>query len=369
MPRLRPQFPSGPCRIAIVGEAPGKSEELLGEPFVGASGQELTRMLAEAGIARSACYITNVFLTRPPDNKILNWCASKKDVGGKAYPYPSIQQGKYLRLEHIHDVQESDIGARDPGGANARTVLERLRNELQLVSPNLVIALGNTACWALLGTSGIKAIRGTATLSTLVPGLKVIPTYHPAMVLRDWSARTVCVFDFLKTLRESDRKSIIRPERFVHIEPTVTDLFQWEAKIAAGTVVSFDIETGAQMMKCIGFSVDERDAYVVPFFDLRKPGGNYWPDAKSEKLAWQVVRRILNSHKIKLAQNGFYDIQYLWRAGVPTKNFSEDTMLAHHALQPELQKSLGFLGSIYTDEASWKLLRPRSDDIAEKKDE
>jgi uracil-DNA glycosylase family 4 len=62
--------PSGPtdARVMIVGEAPGAEEERKGEPFVGASGHELTKMLHEAGIARSQCFITNVCRERPPGN-------------------------------------------------------------------------------------------------------------------------------------------------------------------------------------------------------------------------------------------------------------------------------------------------------------
>jgi len=56
-------------------------------------------------------------------------------------------------------------------------------------------------------------------------------------------------------------------------------------------------------------------------------------------------------------QNGLYDLQYILRMGLRPANCQADTMLLHHSLFPELQKGLGFLGSIYTNEASWKLMR------------
>jgi hypothetical protein len=60
-----------------------------------------------------------------------------------------------------------------------------------------------------------------------------------------------------------------------------------------------------------------------------------------------------------------YDIAFLWRAyGVKVMNADEDTMLLHHALYPESEKSLGYLGSIYTDEGSWKRMR-KTDTIKE----
>jgi hypothetical protein len=60
----------------------------------------------------------------------------------------------------------------------------------------------------------------------------------------------------------------------------------------------------------------------------------------------------------KIFQNGLYDIAFIWRAWkIPVMNAEEDTMLLHHALQPESLKSLGYLGSIYTDEGPWKSMR------------
>ena len=70
----------------------------------------------------------------------------------------------------------------------------------------------------------------------------------------------------------------------------------------------------------------------------------------------------------KLFQNGMYDLQYLLKMGLRPKALAEDTMLMHHSMFPELQKGLGFLGSIYTNESSWKLMRRKRPDV-EKSDE
>jgi hypothetical protein len=62
----------------------------------------------------------------------------------------------------------------------------------------------------------------------------------------------------------------------------------------------------------------------------------------------------------KLFQNGLYDIAFLWRAyGIKVMGAEHDTMLLHHALQPESLKGLGFLGSIYSDEGAWKQMREK----------
>ena len=75
--------PSGPldAKLMMVGEAPGADEEREGYPFVGYSGQELDKLLAESGHVRSEIYFTNVLLDRPPNNKLhLEWCRGKKEV-------------------------------------------------------------------------------------------------------------------------------------------------------------------------------------------------------------------------------------------------------------------------------------------------
>ena len=64
--------------------------------------------------------------------------------------------------------------------------------------------------------------------------------------------------------------------------------------------------------------------------------------------------------KKTVGQNFIYDMRFLWEQyGIPVKNAVDDTMLLHHALQPEMKKGLGFLASIYTDEASWKFMRTK----------
>ena len=70
-----------------------------------------------------------------------------------------------------------------------------------------------------------------------------------------------------------------------------------------------------------------------------------------------LVGQLLRNPSVKLFQNGVFDLSYLLRMGFVVNNCQHDTMLLHHALYPELLKGLGFLGSIYTSEPAWKLMR------------
>lgn len=367
--------PSGPlnAKIMLVGEAPGQSEEQQGKPFVGYSGGELKSASKEAGFSWEEFYLTNVFLDRPPNNKFhLEWCRSKKEVStaykdewreklAKArpdfdwphtYTWDKVAQGKYVMPEHLAE-------------------LPRLRDEILKVKPNLIVALGGTALWALLGVSGIKKLRGAVADSTLVPGQKVLPTWHPAFVQRSWENRLVLVADLIKARGEMEFPEIRRPPRYVWINPTIADLHEFYSKYIDGAkLLAFDTETAHKQITCISFAPSEEIALVIPFVDRTKPNYCYWETLDEEISAWNFVRKVLASDIPKLAQNGLYDLQYLWAAHhIPVKNFAEDTMLLHHALYLELPKDLGFLGSIYTNEAAWKVMRPRTKDLVEKKDD
>jgi uracil-DNA glycosylase family 4 len=126
--------------VMFIGEAPGFHEDKQGEPFVGAAGQLLTRMLGEVlGVARDDIYIANVIKCRPPGNR---------------------------------DPQEDEIESCTPW----------LVEQVSLIQPRVIVTLGNFATKFVLQTAqGITRMRGRA-----YPwhGRTVVPTFHPAAILR-----------------------------------------------------------------------------------------------------------------------------------------------------------------------------------------
>lgn len=371
---------SSRTKVAIVGEAFGEQEERTGLPFLGAAGQELTKILREAGTNRSEFFLTNVFNMRPPNNDLRTLCV------GKAEAVESFMREKPRLVEQFPDFAwPSFYNYPTLAGAGAflhpryLSHLARLWAELKGNGSGLCIALGNTACWALLNRTGIGKLRGYLYKSTLLDGLNVLPTYHPASILRQWSNRPIVIADIQKALRavqsaanggvEEGRGS----SRTIWVEPDESDLPLWWSTYVpdTSTRVSVDIETFAGTITCIGFGVP-RCGISVPFWDRRKPDGNYWPDSVSESRVFRTVEGWLRSGNPKLFQNAQYDLQYIWKTwGIPVGGVIEDTMLMHHALQPELPKDLGFLGSAYTDEVAWKDMRKQAHlkAKAEKKDE
>lgn len=387
-------------RAMIVGEAWGRSEAMFGHAFIGAAGRELALMLAETGLApfpevmcprcrvmvrlgtcpnchgrtfagelemiahwkrvlsTSAIALDNVFYHRPPENKVEFFFDKEGDR-----TLPPLKPGKYIRADWKHHV-------------------EGLWKRVTDARPNVVLAFGNTACWALLGQTKISALRGTVTLSPRL-GVKVLPSYHPAAILRDWSLRVITVADLTKAAREIEFPEIRRPKRWITAhdhrdakQPKRIALWEIAAWMANKDItrLSIDIESGyalysraelekmTQKMRVIlsnqiamvGFAYDPAHALVVPFMDRTMPGLNYWPDVVDEARAWRMVIHMLTSSIPKTFQNGMYDIGRFMSIGIVPRMCVHDTMLRHHALYPELLKSLGFLGSIYANEVSWK---------------
>lgn len=142
MTRTKVVFGAGSpeAQVIFVGEAPGREEDLAGAPFVGAAGRLLTKIIESIGFTRETVYITNILKCRPPQNR---------------NPLP----------EEI---------------ACCRPYLER---QLELVRPLVICCLGTFASQTLLGTTqAISALRGRLWECQ---GILLVPTYHPAALLRN----------------------------------------------------------------------------------------------------------------------------------------------------------------------------------------
>lgn len=352
--------------ITILGESLTPAEVKLGSPFLGTPGLELLKILDEAKVitltAADRDYIRRFWNTTDPEMLDMVWRLHPEIARLAVFPF----QPPGNRIENICGPKETAIpgyprlteGTRGYVQALYRPHLTALAESLNRLDSNVVIALGNTPLWALCGTTGVSKLRGTTRLSThTVADFKVLATYHPAAVLRQIELRPVTIFDFMKALRENESPAMMLPERDLWIEPTISDFEVFYAERIRGTsLLSVDIETAGNQVTCIGFAPDSRSAIVIPFYDARKKNHSYWGSASDERHVWNLVATILADRSIpKLFQNGLYDIAFLWRAcHLPTYGALHDTMLLHHALQPESLKSLDFLGSVYTNESAWK---------------
>jgi uracil-DNA glycosylase len=145
------------ARLMFVGEGPGADEDASGEPFVGRAGRKLNEMIRAIGLTREEVYIANVVKCRPPENR-----APEPDEVATCAPF--------------------------------------LFAQIEAIRPGVIVALGAPATKTLLGTrAGITQIRGTWGT---VRGIPVMPTFHPAYLLRAYTSENRRkVFDDLKAAR------------------------------------------------------------------------------------------------------------------------------------------------------------------------
>jgi uracil-DNA glycosylase family 4 len=145
------------ARIMFVGEAPGAEEEIQGEPFVGPAGQLLTKMIQAMGLKRSDVYIGN----------IMNWRPQMPTAEGR-----------------------EQVGNRPPNEEEMRYCLPYLRAQIEVVKPELIVALGSTAAQGLLGFGSFKALGDIRGRWHTFADKPLMVTYHPSYILRNQSNRS-----------------------------------------------------------------------------------------------------------------------------------------------------------------------------------
>jgi DNA polymerase I-like protein with 3'-5' exonuclease and polymerase domains/uracil-DNA glycosylase len=312
----------------LVGEAPGESEERLGIPFVGVSGMELDRMLHEAGILRSEAFVTNVCRARPPKNEIGAWFNLK----GKART--EVQCAPFRGIWMTQIVAEG---------------VELLEREVEMVKPNVIVAFGNTALWALTGKLGITKWRGSELRHP--SGAWVVPTYHPAAILRQWSWRSAAVHDLRRAAKHIESRDFTVPEWSLVLRPTFEQAIN--ALKATLTIldlgphrISFDLETRAGHIACAGIAPFADRAYCIPFMCVERQDG-YWLAEEEAQILWLLQRVLCHPNAEVVGQNLLYDFQYTYRWWCFIPRLGQDTMVSHHVAFAGLPKALDFQASIY----------------------
>lgn len=343
--------PTGPpdARIMIVGEAPGEREEAEGKPFVGPSGWQLDQMLASAGISRAECFVTNVARTRPPSNDITAFIACTKQ--GKPVKSPKsklIDKRIHRSLKDLFVTKELYDG------------YALLQSEIATVRPSIIIPVGNVSMWAVTGHWGIKKWRGSMLytdftgpqVSGTISSYKSIPTYHPAYILRDWSARNITVSDLRRAARFRDGSAYPKPSwRFI-VRPTyaqvIHHLTNLRDRVRGGERIrlSVDIETRAGHIACVGISYTAVDAICIPFMCVGDTRG-YWTEDQEAAIVLLLYQLLVHQNALVVGQNILYDCQYFLRWLLFCPHVVQDTMISQHSIFSDMRKSLDFQASMY----------------------
>ncbi len=309
------------AKICIVGEAPGVEEERKGIPFIGSSGQLLTKIIHGIGISREECYITNVVKERPVANNIELFIKFKNGEG--------IPTKEYIEYEKF------------------------LYEELSQVSANVFVAVGAVALWALCRTDKITKRRGSILQGVLGQGgkvIKVIPIIHPASALRNYIFTYFINFDMRRVKEEREFPDIRLPSRSLYIEPTYLDAMAYLADCNCEKI-GFDIEVMNEEISCISIARSPYDVMSIPFMTQ---GHDYFTVEQEESI-WREIATILQDSRIKkVGHNISFDATFLFiKYGIRTHNMS-DTMIKSGICFPDFPKGLDFVTSICTREPYYK---------------
>lgn len=306
--------PSGPldAPLVLVGRDWGFEEAQAGRPFVGAAGHLLDRGLAKARIERGHCLVTNVINERPAGN---NW-----DAHSRSRVVEGLEQLHGLLAQHPRRLVVA-FGAEAFMACRGLDPFTRPENEFD----------GN----------GITELRGYVFDGPFGP---VLASTHPAFILRTWLPWWPCfLWDLQKAKRILDG---VGSGAAAGIECIGALRPQGNGPVAV------DIETSgphAEHIECVAFAWSAERGQVVPY----------------EERTRDFVAEVLASPAPKIFHNGQFDVTILERHGLRVENWTDDTMLLWHVVEPllagkkkekgdETVKSLRFLASLLTDEPWWK---------------
>ena len=336
-PELNPE-----AKFVVVGEAPGNDECEAGRPFVGRSGAELDQSFLLNGVRRQGYSLLNTLCCQPIGNK----------------------------LDHALHQWERESKKREKAG------LVRFRSPMDCCRPRLlaelalaneagknVIAVGKRAVDVMIGKGGGSILRLRGGPVTLLDGTKVMPTLHPAFVLRQRRWTRAFRTDLGRAVRWFSGISGWREPRATY-QPTPDQLWAFLNRHPA---YAYDTETRSPipgrpdlakecllaLLSVIGFATDE-EAMVVQL--VSKDGQVRFYSQQKEALILDIIREWAVGPSLKIDWNGYYDYGILkWNLGVIIQN-RLDGILVHRVVESEIPHGLGVVASIHTDiPGAWKL--------------
>lgn len=296
--------------ILFVGEAPGETEYEQLRPFVGPSGDILMNVLARNGVERSEVKLANLSHRRPFNNKF------EKLLGTEELKRSIIDLYKFIEINR----------------------------------PTVIVPLGAFPLSFLTGKKGIKKWRGSILSYIGDDTIKVIPTFHPAAVLRDRGLYPTFDADIKRIIADSAFAEKRLPVRQFVTDPRGLELEEWVQKLCNSEYLATDIETvkKSKIILCVGFAPSpDVGVCIVPTHHEGR----------------RAIERILESSARKIFQFGTFDTLQLSDNGYTIcdpkaeeleRPYYWDTLIAQHTQFSELPRSLEYLTSIYTREPYYK---------------
>ena len=360
--------------IVIVGESWGAEEERAQSPFVGSSGTELMRMLAEAGIKPTDCLYTNMVAKKPHANETWRFFSPKSSnprrIGGLAPTALVCDEISRLYNQIAEHPRSLVIAA---GNWPFWALSQKAGTEILRTSNNRAIP-SHEQTWAPTGISShrgsmwylephkefLNGLTPTRFGNSLTP---LLPIIHPAAIQRAWYQRPVTVHDLKARVPMALRRDW-RPKQIeINVLPTFTDatsiLNSWlsaadAARRRNSTIrLACDIETvRRRFISVVGFSDSPTRAIAIPFLKADTDDGSfesYWRPYQEATIIGLIRRILLHPAILIEGQNFIYDTQFFqYEMGVsPRLDF--DSMVAQNTLFPGTPKALEYLSSLYCE--------------------
>jgi len=315
-PRYVGQDGLGRTGVLLIGEAPGEQEDRLGRPFVGPSGDLLNRMVGRVSVdgkalQRDDFHLFNVCPFRPPLNVI-----------------------SQEMVDHCR---------------------EEVERVLRLLKPKAILAMGETAIrWFIPYFNTVKDWRGYIEETPWGP---VIPTYHPAFLMRgNFALCEAWQHDLLRAVEVSKRGVVRAPTSYL-LDPSYAEAERWVRESGEG-LLAFDIETpfsGREADELVDrFEVEEED----PSYTIVRISFSHAPH-QAISIPWcppftTLAKGLLETSRPKCVWNEAFDVPRLRANDVEVEGRVYDTMWAYHLLKPHLPYSLKYAATFWTDLPQWK---------------
>lgn len=311
------------AKIMLLGEYPSVEANQSGVAWSGTQGRLLDQLLRQADISRFECLLGFAARERPPGGDWRFFFSSK----GMTEPKDVLKGW-----------------------------LEELKQDIQIYNPTVIVALGALPLWALTGEWKLSDYRGSLMESTLVPGVKVIPTESPYSIQRMWELTFPTMMDLRKAKRQSEFHGLPEDKRIHVADATIEQFLDYTRFLVESDevdMIAADTETSRpnNHVNRMGYAHSPDYGMSFPLLNGRTPLLN----ENDELRAWEAIARVATCPKKLVYQNAAYDIPVLYRNnGILHNNLYMDTMIAAHVLWPESKRSLGFLASICLDIPAWK---------------
>ena len=350
MPRKITGIGAPKAAVMVVGESPGEDDVRTGRPFTGWAGGKLEEWLRSIGLRKDQVYLTNVAKYRPYGGDTNSMIAKTRAQKTEDHV---LVNGLWV----------------DPVLAEG---VKELKEEINKIKPNIIVALGNIALWALTGNTGIEQWRGSLCQ---FQGIKIIPTISPIGVVRQLEWNPIVLEDFKRIKREMVSKEMPEiVENFLvspSFEEATSRLLKISSELSLGEVkLAVDIETKAGQIDMLGIATSSEDAMCIPFIEGME---SYWSEEEEVAIMLRLREILCHKNAYIIGQNYAYDAVFIRQKWMYWTKCDFDTMIAHHSLVPSggsiltetdkgkkggagaIKKNLGFLSSLYCkNHVYWK---------------